>query len=184
MGVPSKQNVFVCKQKPLFKEVRGWVCRSFRVAEHTLPAMIEVANQATNRSTNFSPKTSCFNSKMKLKPGSTPICETFVFMPFRPPKRNGMFFFLARHNKTRWFLLPASQLSTQRKRPTSALQTAAQSLPAGKGCHRGERRWGVFRVGVIWFLCHSWEVWKAKLRFVQVRLAFGRLVGDVCCRVY
>ena len=55
--------------------------------------MVEVANQATNRSMNFSPKTSCFNSKMKLKPGSTPICETFVFMPFRPPKRNGMFFF-------------------------------------------------------------------------------------------
>lgn len=98
MGVPSKQNVFVCKQKPLFKEVRGWVCRSFRVAEHgsarlwhkhTLPAMIEVANQATNRSTNFSsPKTSCFNSKMKLKPGSKVFREKNWVFPDSFPKKS------------------------------------------------------------------------------------------------
>lgn len=253
MGVPSKQNVFVCKQKPLFKEVRGWVCRSFRVAEHgsarlwhkhTLPAMIEVANQATNRSTNFSsPKTSCFNSKMKLKPGSkvfreknwvfpdsfpqksqprwmlqflhlrpkakplisneaplsqgknnrlwgkknnnfgsrcypekiqddspddsgwwvgfgrilsetnlslvaknTPSCEIFVFDAF-PATQKEMACFLFFGKTQQNTLFPSSSISTkpqQNTRPTSALQTAAQSLPAGEGCHRGERRWGVF----------------------------------------
>lgn len=129
MDVPSKQNVFVCKQKPLFKEVRGWVCRSFRVAEHgsarhkhTLPAMIEVANQATNRSTNFSsPKTSCFNSKMKLKPGSK------VFR-----KKNGVFpdSFLKSHNPDGCFNF---FISVKKKKPLISKVGNSDEAPLSQG---------------------------------------------------